>query len=115
MSNIEEQFFKVFGIESYDRYLTCEDNLEGSCKQNCEICDKSKDVFCYPQITSDILLKLICIYIGYERIYIGTFEVDHFKRFMLASLIDLYKEMRNVNKKERIKHQVQSLFSEVEE
>lgn len=96
MNKIEEKFFKTFGIEPKE--LEYPDNFE-----------------CYPEITDKILLELICIYIGYERIYMGTFELGHFRRFMLAMLIDLYKEIRDVNKKERLKHQVQSLFTEEEE
>lgn len=110
MNNIEEKFYKTFGIEPkvYCKHFNYV-NSECDRKNNkCKDCIGVKKE--YPEITSDIILKLICIYIGYERIYMGTFELDHFKRFMLASLIDLYKEMRDVNKKERLKHQVQSLF-----
>ena len=94
MNNIEEKFFKIFGIKSKE--LEYPDNFEY-----------------YPEITDRILLELICIYIGYERIYMGIFELGHFRRFMLAKLIDLYKEIRDVNKKERLKHQIQSLFTEI--
>ena len=96
MNKIEEKFFKTFEIKPKE--LEYPDNFEY-----------------YPEITDRILLELICIYIGYERIYMGTFELGHFRRFMLAMLIDLYKEMRDVNRKERLKHQVQSLFTEVSE
>lgn len=93
MNNIEEKFFKIFGIKPKE--LEYPDNFEY-----------------YPEITDRILLELICIYIGYERIYMGTFELGHFRRFMLAMLIDLYKGIRDANKKERLKHQIQSLFTE---
>lgn len=108
-TNIEQKFFECFGIKEVGLKDYNYDTLAYSFK-TVEINGKR-----YPQITSDIILKLICIYIGYERIYMGTFELDHFKRFILASLIDLYKEMRDVSKKERLKHQVQSLFTEVGE
>lgn len=108
MTTIDQSFFKCFEIKPNDN--KCKD-YSCVCCEKYKICKKGK----LPEITSDIILKLICIYIGYERIYIGTFELDHFKRFMLASLIDLYREMRDVNKKERLKHQVQSLFTEVGE
>lgn len=97
-NDIEEKFFKVFGIEPKKLF---------SARQGI-----NTDAVIYPEITDRILLELICIYIGYERIYMGTFELGHFRRFMLAMLIDLYKEIRDVNKKERLKHQVQSLFTE---
>ena len=105
MNEIEEKFYKTFGIGKKCCFVE-EQGYE--CGHDCSICDNPK----YPPITDRILLELICIYIGYERIYMGTFELGHFRRFMLAMLIDLYKEMRDVNKKERLKHQVQSLFTE---
>ena len=91
MTNIEKQFFEAFGIEPEE--LEYPDNFEY-----------------YPEITDKILIELICIYIGYERIYMGIFKPDHFRRFMLSCLIDLYKEMKDVNKKEHLKRQIQKVF-----
>lgn len=93
MTDIEKQFFEAFGIGSKE--LEYPDNFEY-----------------YPEITDKILIELICIYIGYERIYKGIFETDHFRRFILSCLKNLYKEMKDVNKKERLKRQVRALFSE---
>ena len=114
MTDIELEFFKIFGIEpiTYCKHFKY---IKGKCdRPNSEIkcfdcIGTNKE---YPEITDRVLLELICIYIGYERIYMGTFELDHFRRFILACLIDLYKEIRDVNKKERLKHQVRKLFEE---
>ena len=38
-NELEKQFFDTFGIEPYDRYLNCPENLEGECKGNCNYCD----------------------------------------------------------------------------
>lgn len=133
MSEIEKQFFETFGIEpryedactvedkywaneelaneygTFDQYMNCKCGDQENCTTECS-CAYQKEI--YPQITDRILLELICVYIGYERIYMGIFEIDHFRRFILSMLMDLYKETININKKERLKHQVQALFKE---
>ena len=109
MSEIEKQFFKAFRIPP----LCCKKYITNCVRYDCENCENFDNTFStYPEITDRILLELICIYIGYERIYMGTFEIDHFRRFILSILMDLYKETININKKERLKHQVQALFKE---
>ena len=45
-NELEKQFFDTFGIEPYDRYLNCTENLEVDCNRNCNCCDKAEDVYC---------------------------------------------------------------------
>lgn len=114
MSEIEKQFFETFGIEPIKKCFNGDCIVKEEIGYDSNICD-NKCVYIdrqYPHITDSVLLKLICIYIGYERIYMGIFEIDHFRRFILSLLMDLYKETINIDKKERLKHQVQALFKE---
>ena len=41
---LTKTFFDTFGIEPYDRYLNCTENLEIDCNRNCNCCDKAEDV-----------------------------------------------------------------------
>ncbi len=66
MSEIEKQFFEVFGIEPKyycgSEYIF-ETMLENECTdgnlEKCKTCEKVSRI--YPQITDRILLELICI------------------------------------------------------
>lgn len=51
-NELEKQFYSTFGIEPYDRYYNCKDNLEGECTiENtcwtainlCEDCNEIKE------------------------------------------------------------------------
>jgi len=61
MTEIEEQFFKTFGIEPFiycsNPRLDCSARSEGTCKKECEYYSG----ILYPEITAEILLELICI------------------------------------------------------
>lgn len=107
-NELEKQFFDTFGIEPYDRYLNCPENLEGECKGNCNYCDKAEDVYCYPQISDRILLELICILSKYQKdmgllLEIYEISLDEIKEEILEMLI--YRV-------DGCKHQVRTLFEE---
>lgn len=88
---IEEEFFKCFEIEPKE--LEYPDNFEY-----------------YPEITSDILLELICIIIKDKANY--SLHLSTIK-----NIKDLKNEILNQCIKNRalIKHQVQPLFKEIEQ
>ena len=96
-NDLEKQFFDTFGIEPYDRYLNCPENLEGECKENCNYCDKAEDVYCYPQITDRILLGIIakimwsysCTQNDFDAYEVHT--VDNLKEAVLKHAIELSK------------------------
>jgi len=63
MTEIEAKFFEMFGIEpKYACNSLHSKELESECNNNdyfkCKLCSHSKKE--YPEITSDILLELIC-------------------------------------------------------
>ena len=97
-SELEKQFFDTFGIEP-------KTNQVYGIQLDYHIDE-------YPQITDRILLELICIYLGYERMYMGIFKPSELRLHILYSLLDLYKETKDVNKKARLKHQVHTLFKD---
>jgi hypothetical protein len=91
MNDIEEKFFKTFGIEPKE--LEYPDNFE-----------------CYPEITDKILLELIYVIIrqnGSYQLHIVKDIID-LKEQILKSciLLSVFEEFKNV---------VQSLFTEEEE
>lgn len=113
MNETEKQFFDTFGIEPYDRYYKCKDNLEDECtlENTCCGCDKSEDVYCYPEITDRILLELICL----NNIYLWethTSTVNELKNVLLNKYIEHVNLMADENEKQEYIHQVQALFKE---
>ena len=56
MNNIEEKFYKTFGIEK--RCIRPKDCVRKGICRGAVACD----FYTYPEITSDILLQLICIF-----------------------------------------------------
>lgn len=110
MTNIEEQFYKTFGIEPRYNYESCERCVyfdDDYCK-----CDKDKKYTecedaepLYPEITDRILVELIWLIInqnGHYDIPIMS-DVNDLKRYILKSctLLSVFDEF---------KAQVQSLF-----
>ena len=106
-NELEKTFFDTFGIEPYDRYLNCTENLEVDCNRNCNYCDKAEDVYCYPEITPNILLKLICILTRFygELVLEQCLDVNDLKEQVLNIFI-------RTSYKDNFKHQVRTLFEE---
>lgn len=102
MNEIEEKFFKTFGIEHIERYQDCSKNAEGICENTCDFCDYYKDVYCYPPITDRILLELICIvfHTFYKFDIDKDFTVETLKERVLRMLIiakdDVYNEIQSL-------------------
>lgn len=118
-TNIERQFFNTFGIEPYDRYYNCIDNLEGECKleHTCCICDKAEDVYCYPEITDGILLELICILSEWRTYLHSSYTIKanntlNLKQDVLKDFLELFKWYEFKKCENGIKQQVQALFKE---
>ena len=123
-NELEKQFFDTFGIEpryedactvedkywdneelaneygTFDQYMNCKCGDQENCTTECS-CAYQREV--YPQITSDILLELICI-IG--SIYICTQDRETLKEHILVQCMNTQMYSRD------IKHQVRTLFEE---
>lgn len=108
-TNIEKQFFEIFGIEpKYDRML-CDNDYQ--CNGECNKCehqeDDNKHKF-YPQISDRILLELICIL---RDSYLVTGEnIDVLKERALRACIRFQDDLATTN--QTVKQQVQALFKE---
>lgn len=102
ITELEQEFFKVFGIEpvpikSYGYWL-----IKGSIAEN----DKGEKVV-YPEITDRVLLELVCIankYFG--DIYFGK-NVEQLKKTVLINLAKVSDVIW-------VKQQIQQLFKEEE-
>lgn len=102
---IEKEFFVTFGIEPFiyccKPRLDCSARSEGTCAKECEYYSG----ILYPQITAEILLKLICIGSTIYPYCLNYCETkEELKDFILNFFIRHKKE---VNKK-----QVKALFEE---
>ena len=110
--NIEEEFFKIFGIEKQQTCSRSDTCYNGSVCNDCEGCNAYK----YPQITDRILLELICILntitepdlgdINYARLRIAILEQ------CVKAITEVDWENREPSKEEFIE-EVRSLFDEV--
>lgn len=110
--NIEEEFFKVFGIDPRD-YYSC--SIDSYCPYNPNLCDENCPYYikyktAYPEITEDILLELICIlnkFTGYTSLFSDSCQ--GIKEEILKNTLFVYKQLRKSYKLD-LKHQVCSLF-----
>ena len=111
ITEIEQQFFKVFGIEP-KIYETNGRDID----DNGDICSWYIEEI-YPEITDRVLLELICITINHYD-YPKINNVKHLKSKTLSFLIKLKKENDyygyKIQNKTLIK-KIQSLFREGEE
>lgn len=98
MSEIEKQFFNTFGIEPLRKNIPCSECEFRLEECGCFYCNRE----IYPPITDRILLELIVI-LG--SIFICVEDVETLKDHILNQCI---------MNRENIKHQVQSLFKEIE-
>ena len=98
MNEIEEKFYKTFGIEPCKRGFTLKDCSDRDC---------SECGYFTAKITDRILLELIVLYSLEYR------DVKQLKEYILLEMIKWFEE-DNVNV-DSFKHQVQSLFTEGEE
>ena len=119
-TELEKQFFDTFGIEHEERYYNCKDNLEGKCgiKCPCECCDKSEEVYCYPQISDKQYLELICVYNNFQNdtaSFFIPFDYKNIKNNILTFLVkEINKKYKNryfCNDVDKLKHQVQAIFN----
>ena len=104
MTEIEKKF-----METFDIHKRCTDKKYDKCTGICYDCKHFK----YPQITSDILLKLICILVQWDKDYeylITSKYIGDLKQEILNDCIQSAKQFN-----EYFIEQVQSLFTEVRE
>ena len=108
MNDIEQQFFKVFGIEPFiycsKPRLDCPARKVGTCTKECEYYSG----LLYPEITAEKLLELICLVGNTEYFLIentgNPINVETLKGSVLHTLT-LYSKFHK-----ELKHQVRSLF-----
>ena len=101
--------------------LQLQNSLEGKCgiKCPCECCDKSEEVYCYPQITDRQYLELM--YVSNKelirRFDISGSDLESIKKNILSQCMKDYTFYSNTlcetynRLGENFKHQVQQLFS----
>ena len=110
MSEIEESFFETFNIKPKCD-LPCQ-------KRGVECVDNTYCGNKYPEITSDILLKLICILNDFEGIDVKATTPEELKEELLKQCIEpfeypiAFEERQEIDK---LYNQVQSLFTEAGE
>lgn len=107
MSEIEEQFFEVFGIPP----LCCKKYLTNCVRYDCENCENFDNTFStYPRITDRILLELICILTAWhlderEPYEITSYSVKTLKKEILEDCI-------NLQNSQKVQYKIQALFKE---
>ena len=99
MNEIEEKFYKTFGIKPCKRGFTLKDCTDRDC---------SECGYFTAKITDRILLELSCIYSQRKRFILSKENYFSLKERLLKNLI-------NYSNDNWIKVQVQSLFTEGEE
>lgn len=115
-SELEQKFYDTFGIEPLSQWHKCKDF-------NCIYCDEyefcSRREFIYPRITSDILLKLICILNDYEGIDVKAITVGELKEELLSQCIEYFSYYPTSFKENadlcKLHNQIQQLFKGVSE
>lgn len=102
-TDLEKQFFNTFGIEP----IGCNDNKNCTGTLDCRTqCPNAK----YPQITSDILLELICILAKWHLNLYTHYKITGYNLETLKTQV--LEECISYQLSEKFKSQVQALFKE---
>ena len=106
-NELEKTFFDTFGIEQREISTgKCKYKITSEfCDMDCLDCKNSIKETTYPQITSDILLGLICITTDEEP------NIEWLKQCVLENLIHRFEKNLFFNKEQALK-QVRTLFEE---
>ena len=113
-SELEQEFFKVFGV---DEQCVCPCFPEYK-ENGCEICIKyfqgkkdcnEKNQYKYPDITADKLLELICILNDFDDGHYEAITLEELKQEVLEDLIYYHNAIGNIANQE-LKDKVLSLF-----
>lgn len=104
---LEQEFFKAFGIEK-----RCIEKSPTYCADYDGICEYCRGLG-YPEITAEILLKLICVYIN-NNSYFDLFvrDVQDLKQEILKWAISFVPNPNDEVKREDFIKYVQALFEE---
>ena len=130
MNDIEQQFFKAFGIEPimlcdcefknlYDYRIEYGQDVciypdESTAKNPCLKCKLAKQIHpLYPEITAEKLLKIICLINTYDDRLLFKTSYDELKNEILKLAIETGTNEGVVNY-QQFKQQVRSLFEERE-
>lgn len=114
-TELEKQFFSVFGIKSKMGCTAYEELGEAKadliCNDDCPECDYFKEV--YPQITDKEYLELICIISNYCQTKLQcdyqlySVNIDELRKEVLRDCMEYCCKPIDI---EYIKHQVQAIF-----
>lgn len=114
MSEIEQEFFKVFGIEPEYNKRSCEhckyrieSNFFDGCIYDINFINCPNAKMFYPKITDRKLLEMICIVMKYKNTYKFVNGIEDLKEQTLKILISL-KDMLSIYA------EIQQLFEEEE-
>ena len=119
MTELEEKFYKTFGIEPFiyccKPRLDCSARSEGTCVKECEYYSG----ILYPEITAERLLKLVGAmndFQGYTSLM--NSNIEELKNEILEGSLFLYERLRKFPYQEGFKEtifveRVQKIFAEV--
>ena len=104
-TNLTEEFFRVFGIEPEWKDVRSQNTTIYTDEQAKEIRKTNRNIqLCYPQISSDRLLEMICLHSTWCEPRLCATNIEAIKRQVLRDLI--FEDC------EKLKQQVQQLFKE---
>ena len=89
MDNIEEEFFKTFGIEKNKLPAYCSDYI-GHCIGCKYFRNSQRECYEYPEITDRILLELICILNETACEVLGAENIEDLKNEILGTCVKVY-------------------------
>lgn len=107
MNNIEAEFFDTFEIKPIYELCSSLTECTNKVQYNCLNCNKKEVI--YPEITSDVLLEIICIISWYNTFTIFQGHISAIKEIILQKTIS-YFHLCSVKKQKYIKDEIQKLL-----
>ena len=107
MNEIEEKFYKTFGIEK-KRTCSHSDTCYNGSFDDCEGCN----AYIYPEITDRILLQLLCELIPLDTLILYSDNINDLRQEILEKCIETMEWINNPN---YFKEVIQSFFTDGEE
>lgn len=96
IQELEQKFFKTFGIEpTEEKYCYHECKLPELKDKPCEaICPHQRHYIRYPQITDTIVLKLICVISNFDQYYRCFYtKYEQIKPCVLYELLKIFEAL----------------------
>lgn len=107
MNNIEAEFFDTFEIKPIYELCSSLTECTNKVQYNCLNCNKKEVI--YPEITSDVLLEIICIISWYNTFTIFQGSISTLKEEILKKAIG-YFYLCSEQKRIYLKDEIQKLL-----